>query len=205
MTSVGGGVRFAFVCTARRAAAAVSFAIAFTILFAAGVHAQESSVDARRGAPVSKLELSKSIVDFAPSGQEFLARIRHREEVFHDQGQWIARTLGKRRTSRRQQCFTILSGQGTTLIQPHGESTVTVEFAPTDQGSFSASIAINSDATAGNPVGQSQTDGLGEEKERPTPTPTATATSTPKATATLTAERRRRQQLLPRLRPEPRH
>ena len=141
MTSVGGGLRFVLVCTARRAAAAMLFVIAFTILFAAGVRAQESSVDAKRGAPVSKLELSKSIVDFAQPGQDFLAGSATGKKSFtiKDNGSYPLSVNVEPPSGSK--CFTIWSGQGTTLIQPHGESTVTVEFAPTDQGNFSASIA----------------------------------------------------------------
>lgn len=141
------------------------FVIAFTILFAAGVRAQESSVDAKRGAPVSKLELSKSIVDFAQPGQEFLAGSATGKKSF------AIKDNGSRALSVNVEppagstCFTILSGQGTTLIQPHGESTVTVEFAPTDKGSFSASIAINSDATAGNPSATVKVTGSAKKKE----------------------------------------
>lgn len=66
MSSVGGGLRFASVNVRLRRAAAASLVIACTISFAAGARAQDSGVDTRRSASVSKLKLSKSVLDFAP-------------------------------------------------------------------------------------------------------------------------------------------
>ena len=172
-------------CAARRAALH-AFVIVFAVLFAAGVYAQESAGDATRSAPNSRLEVSKSIVDFAQPGQEFLLGSAAEKKSF------TIKDNGSRALSvsvdppAGSTCFTILSGQGTTLIQPHGESTVTVEFAPSDKGSFSASIAINSDATAGKPAAKINLMGSARKKKKPTPTPTATATSTRTATATAT-------------------
>jgi len=160
--------------------------IVFTVLFAAGLYAQESAGDATRSAPDSRLEVSKSILDFAQPGQEFLLGSASEKKSF------TIKDNGSRALSVRVEppagstYFSILSGQGTTLIQPHGESTVTVEFAPTDKGSFSASIAINSDATAGKPAAKINLMGSARKKKKPTPTPTATATSTHTATATAT-------------------
>jgi hypothetical protein len=84
------------------------------------------------------------------------------------------------------QFFQIIVGQGTTVIQPHGQCTVTVEFAPTRGGTFSASIAIMSDATAGKRSQKISLAGSARRRKRPTPTATPTATPTPTATATAT-------------------
>src|SRR5271156_5646673 len=67
VTSVGGGSR-ALSYAARRATVR-AFVIAFTVLFAAAVCAQEGAGDATLGASNSKLEVSKSILDFAQPGQ----------------------------------------------------------------------------------------------------------------------------------------
>ncbi len=185
MTSVGGGLRFASVCAAPRRAAAAWLVIACTILIAAGARAQESGADAGRGAAVSKLELSKSVLHFAQPGRQFLPGAAAEKKSF------IIKDNGSRALSvtvegpAGSKFFTIVSGQGTTLIQPHGESTVAVGFAPTDGGSFSASITIKSDATAGNPSAKVRL--TGSAKRRKKPTPTVTATATPRATATVTA------------------
>ncbi len=91
-------------------------------------------------------------------------------------------------------CFKIASGQGAFLIQPHGNATVTVAFAPSDAGgSFSAKIRVSSDATAGARSATVKLTGSAKKRKRPTPTatptrtPTATATRTATATATATA------------------
>ena len=78
--------------------------------------------------------------------------------------------------------FHIVSGQGATLIEPHGESTVTVEFAPTNGGTdFSAKIAITSDATKGTPSAKVKVTGTAKKKKKkPTPTPTPTPATPPR-------------------------
>ena len=183
MTSVGGGLRFASVNVRLRRAAAASLVIACTISFAAGARAQDSGVDTRRSASVSKLKLSKSVLDFAPL--ILGATAEKKSFTITDNGSSaLSVTVAAPAGSG---FFTILSGQGTTLIAPHGESTVTVGFAPTDSGSFSGSIAINSDATAGKPSAKVKLTGSAKKNKKPTPTPTAAATSTPAATATGTA------------------
>ena len=73
-----------------------------------------------------------------------------REEVFHHHGQWldVRSRVTVALTDAAAGSFTkVSSGHGTTLIEPHGESTVTVEFAPIDSGQAdyrATSSAINS-------------------------------------------------------------
>lgn len=149
MTSVGGGVRSASSYSALRAAVA-SLVLTVTILVAAGAHAQVSAGNAKTGKLVSKLAVTPKQLDFSrihlSSGTVTEAKSFTIEDTG---GVALSVTVGAPSGS---QFFTILSGQGTAVIQPHGASTVTVEFAPLHSSkSFTASIAIDSDATASTP------------------------------------------------------
>jgi hypothetical protein len=173
--------------TARWAALA-PFIAAVTILFAASVHAQVSLGDAT----VSELEVSKSSLVFnkIDLSSNTLTQIKS-FTITDGGGLALSVTVAPPAESP---FFKITSGQGTTLIQPHGIATVKVEFAPTSKGTgFSASIAISSDATAGSKSAKVKLAGSARGSLPGTPTPTgsatrtAIATSTPPATSTATS------------------
>ena len=159
-----------------------SFIVAATILLGASVRAQVSGGEARNGALVSKLVVTPTLLAFNRvhlSSQTVTGTMSFTIE--DTGGIALSVTVGPPGGSP---FFKTLSGQGAGVIQPHGSSTVTVEFTPLQSGSFSASITINSDATAGNASAKVKL--TGSARGSLPPTPTATATSTATATATLT-------------------
>lgn len=184
MTSIGGGLRFAFSFDAH--AAAASLVAALVILFAAGAHAQLGVGDAT----VSELAVSKSSLSFSRIDLSSNTLTQTKSFTITDRGGLALSVTVAPPTG--SPFFTITSGQGTTLIQPHAVETVKVEFAPTIKGSFSASIAISSNATSGASSAKVKLSGSakGSLGSIPTVSPSAaatpTATATPKATATST-------------------
>jgi hypothetical protein len=178
-----------------RTASIASFILAWPILFSFSLsaHAQDAvgSDNARHDAPVSRLEVTPTTLDFGKINLSSGPATENKSFVIKDKGgAALSVTVAPAAGS---EFFHIVSGQGPTLIEPHGESTVMVEFAPTNVGTdFSAKIAITSDATKGTRLAKVKTTGSARNKKRqptptPTPTPTATATATPTATTTLTA------------------
>jgi hypothetical protein len=174
VTSVGGGLRFVFSSGARRAAI-TSLVVFAAILFAANAQAT-----------VSKLEVSINSLDFNKIDLSSSTVTETKSFTLKDGGGTalsvtVAQPVGSL-------FFSITSGQGATLIQPHGTLTVTVEFAPTSKGkSFSASIAISSDATKGAASAKVKLTGSAKGSLPGTPTATATPTATPTASPTGTA------------------
>jgi hypothetical protein len=174
VTSVGGGLRFVFSSGARRAAI-TSLVVFAAILFAANAQAT-----------VSKLEVSTNSLDFNKIDLSSSTVTETKSFTLKDGGGTalsvtVAQPVGSL-------FFSITSGQGATLIQPHGTLTVTVEFAPTSKGkSFSASIAISSDATKGAASAKVKLTGSAKGSLPGTPTATATPTATPTASPTGTA------------------
>src|SRR5580658_8320347 len=174
VTSVGGGLRFVFSSGARRAAI-TSLVVFAAILFAANAQAT-----------VSKLEVSINSLDFNKIDLSSSTVTETKSFTLKDGGGTalsvtVAQPVGSL-------FFSLTSGQGATLIQPHGTLTVTVEFAPTSKGkSFSASIAISSDATKGAASAKVKLTGSAKGSLPGTPTATATPTATPTASATASA------------------
>ena len=188
-----------------RTASIASFILAWPILFSFSLSARAQdavgSDNARRDAPVSRLEVTPTTLDFGKINLSSGTATENKSFVIKDKGgAALSVTVAPAAGS---EFFHIVSGQGPTLIEPHGESTVMVEFAPTNVGTdFSAKIAITSDATKGTRSAKVKTTGSARNKKKqptptPTPTPTATAqrlqlrrtslTATATATATQTA------------------
>ncbi len=174
-----------------RAASIASFILALLILFSFSLSARAQDAvgidNARRDASVSKLEVTPTTLDFGKINLSSGAATETKSFVIKDNGgAALSVTVAPAAGS---EFFHIVSGQGATMIEPHGESTVTVEFAPTNGGTdFSAKIAITSDATKGTSSAKVKTTGSARKKKnKPTPTPTLTRTATPTATATRTA------------------
>jgi hypothetical protein len=182
VTSFGGGLRFAFSFAARCAAVA-SFITAFAILFAASAHAQVGVGDAT----VSELAVSKSSLSFNKIDLTSNTLTQTKSFTVTDGGGLALSVTVAPPTE--SPFFTITSGQGTTLIQPHAVAIIKVEFAPTTKGSFSASIAISSNATSGTASAKVKVSGSakGSSATPPTVSPSATATPTASATATATS------------------
>ena len=155
-----------------------------TVLFAASAHAQGSVGNAT----VSQLAVSKSSLAFNKIDLSSNNLTQTKSFTIRDGGGLaLSVTVAPPAGSP---FFKITSGQGTTLIQPHGVATVKVEFAPTSKGTgFSASIAISSDATAGTSSAKVKLTGSakGSLPGTPTATATPTASATRTATATVTA------------------
>ena len=179
MTSVGVGLRFVSSFIARCAAPA-SFIALVTVLFAASAYAQNSVGNAT----VSQLSVSKSSLAFNRIDLSSNNPTQTKSFTIKDGGGLaLSVTVAPPAGSP---FFKITSGQGTTLIQPHGVATVKVQFAPTAKGNgFSASIAISSDATAG--ARSAKVKLTGSAKGSIPATPTATTTPTASATRTATA------------------
>ena len=174
-----------------RAASIASFILAWLILFSFSLSARAQDAvgidKARRDASVSKLEVTPTTLDFGKINLSSGAATETKSFVITDNGgAALSVTVAPAAGS---EFFHIVSGQGATLIEPHGEATVTVEFAPTNGGTdFSAKIAITSDATKGTSSAKVKVTGTAKKKKnKPTPTPTSTRTATPTATATRTA------------------
>lgn len=184
MTSVGVGLRFVSSFIARCAAPA-SFIALVTVLFAASAYAQNSVGNAT----VSQLSVSKSSLAFNRIDLSSNNPTQTKSFTIKDGGGLaLSVTVAPPAGSP---FFKITSGQGTTLIQPHGVATVKVQFAPANKGNgFSASIAISSDATAGARSAKVKLTGSAKGSMPATPTasstPTASATRTATATATIT-------------------
>src|SRR5215472_10109370 len=145
------------------------------------------AIDAQHGLGVSRFRVSKTILNFPELSEDFSHTPVSEKRSFTvlnggSNALWV--TVNPPTGS---QFFRITAGQGTTLIQPHGGATVTVEFAPTHSGSFSGSIAIKSDATAGTRSEKILLAGSARRKKRPTPTGTLTPTPTGTPTPTVTA------------------
>jgi hypothetical protein len=174
VTSVGGGLRFVFSSGARRAAI-TSLVVFAAILFAANAQAT-----------VSKLEVSTNSLDFNKIDLSSSTVTETKSFTLKDGGGTALSVTVTQPVGSL--FFSITSGQGATLIQPHGTLTVTVEFAPTSKGkSFSASIAISSDATKGAASAKVKLTGSAKGSLPGTPTATATPTATPTASPTGTA------------------
>ena len=168
-----------------RCGSVVSFVIV-AILIASIVHAQASSPDAKQQAAVSKLGVSPKSRTFDKINLARKTLTETRSFTIKDTGSLaltvtVAPPVGSR-------FFTITAGQGTVVMQPKGTATVTVEFAPTTSGSFSATIAISSDATSGKSSQTVKVTGSAKNSLlTATATPTATATSRATPTATPTS------------------
>lgn len=159
-----------------RACALLALFSALTLSFAWNVNAQAIG-GAQRSGPDSKLVLSNSILNFhALSEESGNAHASETKSLTIKDGGSLALSVTVN-PSVGSQFFRIIAGQGTTLIQPHGESTVTVEFAPLNKGSFSGGIAISSDATVGKRSAKVMLTGSARTKKAPTPTPTARSTA----------------------------
>jgi PQQ-like domain len=173
-----------------RAASIASFILTLLILFSFSLRAraQDTVVDdnARRDASVSKLEVTPTTLNFGKINLSSGLATETKSFVIKDNG-GIALSVTVALPAGSQ-FFNIVSGQGAMLIEPHAESTVTVEFAPTSGGTdFSAKIAITSDATKGKASAKVKVKGSAKKKKKtPTPTPTPSRTATPTATATST-------------------
>ena len=172
-----------------RAASIASFILTLLILFSLSARAQDAvgNDNARRDASVSKLEVTPTTLKFGKINLSNGAATETKSFVIKDNG-GIALSVTVAPPAGSQ-FFHIVSGQGATLIEPHGESTVTIEFAPTSGGTdFSAKTAITSDATKGKASARVKVTGSAKRKKnKPTPTPTPSSTATPTATATTTA------------------
>ncbi len=174
-----------------RAASIASFILTFLILFSLRARAQDAFGDdndnARRDTSVSKLEVTPTSLNFGKINLSSGAATETKSFVIKDNG-GIALSVTVAPPAGSE-FFRIVSGQGAALIEPHGESTVTVEFAPISGGTdFSAKIAITSDATKGKASAKVKVTGSAKKKKnKPTPTPTSTRIATPTATATATA------------------
>jgi hypothetical protein len=192
VTSVGVGLRFVFSLIARSAAPA-SFIALVTVLFAASAYAQNRVGNAT----VSQLAVSKSSLAFHRIDLSSKNPTQTKSFTIKDSGGLALSVTVAPPTG--SPFFKITSGQGTTLIQPHGVATVKVQFAPTAKGNgFSATIAISSDATAGARSAKVKLTGSAKGSLPATPTASATpttsatrtasktASSTPTATATVT-------------------
>src|SRR5580700_11008733 len=181
VASVGGGLRFRFSFTARCTAPA-SFIALVTILFAASAYAQDSAGNAA----VSQLAVSKSSLAFSKIDLSSHNLTQTKSFTIRDGG-GLALSVTVAPPSGSP-FFKITSGQGTTLLQPHGLATVKVEFAPANKGNgFSASIAISSNATAGTASAKVKLTGSAKGSRPATATATATPTASPTHTATATA------------------
>ena len=181
MTSVGVGLRF--VCSfIARCAAPASFITLVTVLFAASAYAQNSVGNAT----VSQLSVSKSSLAFNRIDLSSNNPTQTKSFTIKDGGGLaLSVTVAPPAGSP---FFKITSGQGTTLIQPHGVATVKVQFAPANKGNgFSATIAISSDATAGAKSAKVKLRGSAKGSLPATPTATATPTASATRTATATA------------------
>ncbi|MFZ2061813.1 MAG: hypothetical protein WAU82_12430 [Candidatus Binatus sp.] len=179
MTSIGGGLRFAFPFAAH--AATASLVAALVILFAAGAHAQVGVGDAT----VSELAVSKSSLSFSRIDLSSNTLTQTKSFTITDRGGLALSVTVAPPTG--SPFFTITSGQGTTLIQPHAVETIKVGFAPTTKGSFSASIAISSNATSGASSAKVKLSGSAKGSLGPTPTVSPSAAATPTASATAPA------------------
>src|SRR5580700_1496139 len=181
VASVGGGLRFRFSFTARCTAPA-SFIALVTVLFAASAYAQNSVGNAT----VSQLSVSKSSLAFNRIDLSSNNPTQTKSFTIKDGGGLaLSVTVAPPAGSP---FFKITSGQGTTLIQPHGVATVKVQFAPANKGNgFSASIAISSNATAGTASAKVKLTGSAKGSRPATATATATPTASPTHTATATA------------------
>ena len=178
-------LRLRLISLARMAA---SFIFALLVLFSSSVRAEDAVGEVRRNAAVSKLAVTPTTLDFNRIHLSSKTVTETKSFMVEDTGgKALSVTVGSPVGS---QYFHLTQGQGVTLVQPHGKSIVTVEFAPTRRGSrFSASIAIDSNATAGKSSAKVKLTGSAKGSLAPTPTATATqtATATPTATATATA------------------
>jgi len=165
-----------------RTASIASFIFALLILFSFSLsaRAQDAVGDARRAVSVSKLEVTPTTLNFGKMNLSRGPATETKSFVIKDNGGIaLSVTVGP---PAGNQFFHIVSGQGATLIEPHAESTVTVEFAPANGGSdFSAKIAITSDATKGTPSAKVKMTGSAKKKKKPTPTHTPTPVPTPAA------------------------
>ena len=144
-----------------RSGAVVSFVIVAAIFFASIVRAQVTLPDAKQQPAVSKLGVS-------PKNRTF-DKINLARKTLTETRSFTIKNFGSLALSVTvappvgSQFFTIKAGQGTVVMQPKGTATVTVEFAPTTSGSFSATIAITSDATSGKSLADCKSDRLGKE------------------------------------------
>ncbi len=154
MTSIGGGLRFAFSFAVH--AAAASFIAALVILFAAGAHAQVSVGDAT----VSELAVSKSRLSFSRIDLSSNTPTQTKSFTITDSGGLALSVTVAPPTG--SPFFTITSGQGTTLIQPHAAATVKVGVRAHQQGKFLGEHRNQQRCDLGRIVGQGQTVGIGK-------------------------------------------
>ncbi len=171
-----------------RCGAVVSFVVGAAILCASIVHAQASAPKTKQQAAVSKLGVSPKSRTFDKINLASKTLTETKSFTIKDSGSLalsvtVAAPVGS-------QFFTVTTGQGTTVIQPKGTATVTVQFAPTTSGNFSSTIAISSDATSGKSSQTVKVTGSAKNSlptATATPTTTATSRATPTATATSTS------------------
>ena len=112
-----------------RAASIASFILTLLILFSLSARAQDAvgNDNARRDASVSKLEVTPTTLKFGKINLSGGAATETKSFVIKDNGgAALSVTVAPAAGS---EFFHIVSGQGATLIEPNGESTVTVEFA----------------------------------------------------------------------------
>lgn len=186
-----GGLGLVSSCRPRRAVAA-ALVIAFLILFHSSVRAQDAVGDGKGSVAVSKIDVPSTSLHFNKINLSSKTRTETKSFAIKDTG-GLALSVTVAAPSGSP-FFQITAGQGTSLIQPNGKSTVTVEFAPGNGGDFSASIDISSDATRGKSSAQVKLTGSAKGSlatpsptSIATPTPTATMTPTPNGSATPTA------------------
>lgn len=174
-----GRTRLAFSFDARASAASLVTAVA--ILLSSSAIAQVTG-GSQRSVAVSRLKLSKSVLNFPQLDADSASETRSfsiTDDGSHALSVNVEPPVGSK-------CFSVTAGQGTTLIQPHAEFTVAVEFVPRRGGTFSAQIAISSDASAGTRSAKVQLAGSAKKKKKATPTATSTPTRSATATATST-------------------
>jgi hypothetical protein len=158
--------------------------IACLILVASSARAQDAVGIARNGSEHSKLDLPTTSLDFDKINLSGKTHTESRSfSIKNTGGLALSVTVAAPSGSP---FFRITTGQGETLIQPQGKTTVTVEFAPTVKGDFLSSIAISSDATHGKSSAKVKLSGSAKNL---LPTPSATPTATIKPTTTATATR----------------
>jgi hypothetical protein len=178
------GLRLALSYGARRHAV-IAFLTTATILFAVSAYAQVNIGDAKQAPAVSKLAVTPKSRSFDKINLASQTLTQTKSFTISDPGS-LALSVTVAPPSGSQ-FFTIAAGQGTTEVQPKGTTTVTVEFAPTTPGSFSATIAISSDATSGKSSQSVKVTGSAKNSlPTATATPTATSPATPTASATST-------------------
>jgi len=185
VTGIGDGVRF--VSYLARCVALASFIIVTTIFLAASADAQANAGVAGDSAHVSKMTVTPTLLAF--NKIDLSSNTVTETESFtveNTGGIALSVTVGPVKGSRS---FKIMSGLGTFPVQPHSAAKVTVAFAPESVSTFSASVKVTSDATAGDRSAKVNLTGSAKKHKRPTPTPTGTptATATPTRTATATA------------------